>query len=56
MASGDWLRQLFRGDANFRPIFDFIQRGRWTVLFDEFDAIGKDRNILLPSSRRRLVT
>ncbi len=30
--------------ANLRRVFDFIQRGRWIVLFDEFDAIGKDRN------------
>ena len=30
--------------ANLRRVFDFIQRGRWVVLFDEFDAIGKDRD------------
>ncbi len=30
--------------ANLRRIFEFIQRGRWVVLFDEFDAIGKDRD------------
>lgn len=30
--------------ANLRRVFDFIQRGRWIVLFDEFDAIGKDRD------------
>jgi SpoVK/Ycf46/Vps4 family AAA+-type ATPase len=30
--------------ANLRRIFDFIQRGKWVVLFDEFDAIGKDRD------------
>jgi len=30
--------------ANLRRVFDFIQRGQWIVLFDEFDAIGKDRN------------
>lgn len=30
--------------ANLRKVFDFIQRGTWVVLFDEFDAIGKDRN------------
>jgi SpoVK/Ycf46/Vps4 family AAA+-type ATPase len=30
--------------ANLRRVFEFIQRGQWIVLFDEFDAIGKDRN------------
>ncbi len=30
--------------ANLRRVFDFIQRGHWVVLFDEFDAIGKDRD------------
>ena len=30
--------------ANLRRVFDFVQRGRWVVLFDEFDAIGKDRD------------
>jgi SpoVK/Ycf46/Vps4 family AAA+-type ATPase len=30
--------------ANLRRVFDFIQRGQWVVLFDEFDAIGKDRD------------
>ncbi len=30
--------------SNLRRVFDFIQRGRWVVLFDEFDAIGKDRD------------
>lgn len=30
--------------ANLRKIFDYIQRGNWVVLFDEFDAIGKSRN------------
>lgn len=30
--------------ANLRRVFDFITRGQWVVLFDEFDAIGKDRD------------
>lgn len=30
--------------ANLRRVFDFVQRGRWVVLFDDFDAIGKDRD------------
>lgn len=30
--------------ANLRRVFDFISRGTWIVLFDEFDAIGKDRD------------
>jgi SpoVK/Ycf46/Vps4 family AAA+-type ATPase len=30
--------------TNLRRVFDFIQRGQWVVLFDEFDAIGKDRD------------
>ncbi len=30
--------------ANLRRVFDFVQRGRWVVLLDEFDAIGKDRD------------
>lgn len=30
--------------ANLRRVFEFIERGQWVVLFDEFDAIGKDRN------------
>ena len=30
--------------ANLRRVFEFIQRGQWVVLFDEFDAIGKDRD------------
>lgn len=29
---------------NLRRVFDFIQDGCWVVLFDEFDAIGKDRD------------
>lgn len=30
--------------TNLRRVFDFISRGQWVVLFDEFDAIGKDRD------------
>lgn len=30
--------------ANLRKVFDFIKCGQWIVLFDEFDAIGKDRD------------
>ncbi|MEN6342485.1 MAG: ATP-binding protein [Methanospirillum sp.] len=30
--------------ANLRKIFDFIEKGRWVVLFDEFDIIGKKRD------------
>lgn len=30
--------------ANLRKVFDFIERGQWVVLFDEFDAIGKERD------------
>lgn len=31
---------------NLKKIFDYIQIGEWVVLFDEFDAIAKDRNSL----------
>ena len=30
--------------SNLRRVFEFIARGEWVVLFDEFDAIGKDRD------------
>lgn len=30
--------------ANLRKVFDYAERGRWVVFFDEFDAIGKSRN------------
>lgn len=30
--------------TNLRRVFEFIERGQWIVLFDEFDAIGKDRD------------
>lgn len=30
--------------VNLKKIFDYIQRGEWVILFDEFDAIAKDRS------------
>lgn len=30
--------------SNLRRVFEFLERGRWVVLFDEFDAISKDRD------------
>lgn len=30
--------------TNLRKIFDFFERGKWVVLFDEFDVIGKHRD------------
>jgi SpoVK/Ycf46/Vps4 family AAA+-type ATPase len=30
--------------ANLRRVFDYAERGNWLVLFDEFDAIGKERD------------
>jgi SpoVK/Ycf46/Vps4 family AAA+-type ATPase len=30
--------------ANLRKVFDFVTSGWYVVLFDEFDAIGKDRD------------
>lgn len=30
--------------VNLKRIFDYIDKGEWLVLFDEFDAIAKDRN------------
>lgn len=30
--------------SNLRKIFDFIEKGKWVVLFDEFDIIGKNRD------------
>lgn len=42
--------------ANLRRVFDFISTGRWVVLFDEFDAIGKDRdNALEHGELKRVV-
>ena len=42
--------------SNLRSVFDFVSQGEWVVLFDEFDAIGKDRdNALEHSELKRLV-
>lgn len=30
--------------SNLRKIFDYIEKGKWIVLFDEFDIIGKKRD------------
>ena len=30
--------------SNLRKVFDYIENGRWIVLFDEFDIIGKQRD------------
>ncbi|MCL0079523.1 ATP-binding protein [Dehalococcoidia bacterium] len=30
--------------SNLRKIFDFIEKGKWVILFDEFDIIGKQRD------------
>lgn len=30
--------------ANLRKVFDYAASGRWVILFDEFDAIGKARD------------
>jgi SpoVK/Ycf46/Vps4 family AAA+-type ATPase len=30
--------------ANLRKVFDYASEGRWVVFFDEFDAIGKERD------------
>lgn len=32
--------------TNLKKIFDYVEKGEWVVLFDEFDAIAKDRNTL----------
>jgi len=42
----DSIVSSFLGEtaSNLRKIFDFIQRGQWVVLFDEFDVIGKQRD------------
>jgi SpoVK/Ycf46/Vps4 family AAA+-type ATPase len=29
---------------NLRKVFDYAQRGRWILFFDEFDAIGRSRD------------
>lgn len=30
--------------SNLKKIFDFIENGRWVVLLDEFDVVGKQRD------------
>lgn len=30
--------------TNLRRIFDFVEKGKWVVLFDEFDIVGKKRD------------
>lgn len=30
--------------TNLKKVFDYIERREWVVLFDEFDAIARDRN------------
>jgi SpoVK/Ycf46/Vps4 family AAA+-type ATPase len=30
--------------TNLQKIFAYIEKGEWVVLFDEFDAIARDRN------------
>ena len=30
--------------TNLKKIFDYVEKGEWVVLFDEFDAIARDRN------------
>jgi SpoVK/Ycf46/Vps4 family AAA+-type ATPase len=32
--------------SNLRKIFDYMEKGKWVVLFDEFDIIGKQRDDL----------
>ncbi|MBN1610906.1 MAG: ATP-binding protein [Polyangiaceae bacterium] len=41
----DAMISSFLGEtaANMRKVFDFIDAGRFVVLFDEFDAVGKER-------------
>lgn len=35
---------LGQTSSNLRKIFDYLEQGRWVVLFDEFDIIGKKRD------------
>lgn len=35
---------LARTVANLRKVFDYIARGPWVVLFDEFDSLGRSRD------------
>lgn len=30
--------------TNLKKIFDYVEKGEWVVLFDEFDAVARDRN------------
>jgi SpoVK/Ycf46/Vps4 family AAA+-type ATPase len=30
--------------TNLKKIFDYVEKGEWVVLFDEFDALARDRN------------
>src|SRR5690606_14545412 len=48
-----WVRVRFDGvvssflgetAANLRKVFEFIEQGRYVALFDEVDALAKDRN------------
>ena len=42
--------------SNLRAVFDFVSRGEWVVLFDEFDALGKDRdNVFEHGELKRVV-
>lgn len=42
--------------SNLRAVFDFVSHGEWVVLFDEFDALGKDRdNVFEHGELKRLV-
>ncbi|MDW7733038.1 MAG: ATP-binding protein [Methanolobus sp.] len=42
----DSIVSSFLGETatNLRKVFDFIEKGEWVVLFDEFDVIGKKRD------------
>jgi len=42
----DSIVSSFLGETstNLRKVFDFIDKGEWIVLFDEFDVIGKKRD------------
>jgi len=42
----DSIVSSFLGETatNLRKIFDFVEEGKWVVLFDEFDIVGKKRD------------
>ena len=44
----DGLISSYLGEtaSNLRKVFDFMEQGQWVVFFDEFDAIGKERDSL----------